>query len=132
MTDLTPEPAATVNVPLLRKQLEWATSEHAKATRGEFSEWDQDKWCGTRCCIAGHTALDTGWTTHTYPDGAVSTVLTRGTESEHVRYVAQDALGLTWDEAQTLFDGKNQISDLWRIANKVTNGEIEIPAEVSA
>lgn len=108
-----------LNVPLLRKQLEWADSENAKAKRGEKSEWAQTTWCGTSCCIAGHTVLDLGWT-HEGPAGARK----EGAVQQSVRAVAAGALGLTSFEADLLFDGANDIKTLWTHAERITGGEI--------
>lgn len=48
----------TVNIPLLRKAIEWAEAEAAKPA-GEFCAWNQGAFimqtaCGTAFCIAGY------------------------------------------------------------------------------
>lgn len=124
-TDLKP------NVALLLKQLEWATAEHEKELRGEDSEWNQGNWCGTACCIAGHTVLDTGWTFETFGDGEYTSFAVKGSEVKNVEAIAREALGLTEDQCSELFSGSNDIEDLWTIAAGISDGEIEIPASIA-
>lgn len=139
----------SVNVEKLRKAIEWAESEAIKAENGEISEWEQGEWivtsrvryneklmeyvsCGTACCIAGKVALDAGFKSD--PNGFRGTL--DGDETD-VQSVAIRELGLqSYSDpalfasnsiAQRLFDGSNTIYDLWRLANEISNGEIEIP-----
>lgn len=116
--DYEPPIVPELNIPLLRKQLEWADSENAKAKRGEQSEWDQTAWCGTSCCIAGHTALDLGW------QHIDTTAAVKGDVVSGVRDIAKAGLGLTSCEADLLFAGDNDIDTLWSVAREITGGEV--------
>lgn len=121
------EPA--VNIPLLRKAIEWAEAEAAKPW--ELSEWNQGWWmsepalvrpsydlidaglarrdqakapeCGTCYCIAGFVAAET--------QNVHDPFLARDT--------AADALGLDEDQADELFDGGNNIADVRRVAESI-------------
>lgn len=126
-----------INVPLLRTQLEWATEQHELAKLGQPSEWNQEVyWCGTAGCIAGHTAIGEGWRPlpprlcHCGCGRQVSAdgdMVRDGTEST-AEAIAVEALGLTDDQSDDLFDGYNTIRELWGIARRITDGAIEIPA----
>lgn len=120
-----------INVPLLRKSLEWATAEHWKALRGKDSEWNQANWCGTKSCIAGHVALETGWTPVRESDLVKTTAFVHRNGVERlVPEVAREALGLDGYDAARLFHSANGIETLWDIANDLTDGAIEIPADL--
>lgn len=121
-----------INVPLLRKLLEHITAHP--------DEWDQQTWgresqqsaCGTALCVAGHAAHSLGhplvwdkaanYVAHCLVDGEVRSIPS----------VATHALGLSNRDAAHLFSGGNTLADLWRLANEMTNGEIEIPADLEA
>ena len=120
-----------VNIPLLRKCIEWAEAEHAKGEA--LSEWWQGMWavtpqerdegifgmpqkapeCGTTYCIAGYICESQGL--HDMPGWAGP---------------AAAALGLVWslgfygDEvdapaANRLFYANNTIEDVRRIAEDI-------------
>jgi hypothetical protein len=128
-----------INVPLLRKELE-----HITAHR---DEWDQGTWlrttlttaCGTTGCLAGNTALHTGWQPATV-NGVVNldavpllmelTHVARGSTITTVRDAAQVELGLTGWQANMLFSGQNSLLRLWVVAHVLTEGEVEIPESV--
>lgn len=149
------EKRSDVNVPLLRKTLDWAYGEWQKARRGEISEWNQEDWmlpteavmpfdedeviaavqqglaCGTSCCIAGKVAFDDGWRTRV-PWGSSWLVHPAAPGAEYpAREVGADLLGLTDSQAHELFSGNNKIHDLYRIAARITDGEITVPAELA-
>jgi len=140
-----------VNVPLLRKTLEWAHGEWQKKRRGEVSEWDQAVWmastaalhgydakvfeafkagtaCGTTCCIAGKVALDAGWH-HGFRSHLGGTVYREG-EYRSTESVAMELLGLDSDTAFRLFNGVNSIYSLYAVAAEITGGEIQMPPEL--
>lgn len=123
-----------VNVPLLRKAVEWAEAEWAKGTDEDgrlVGDWYQGEWvvtaeerdgyetlaasCDTAYCIAGYVgvlalgpdAFDRSWWFD--EDEGVT----------HVSEVAQRALGLTTFEADALFKGSNTIEDVRRIAEGI-------------
>lgn len=125
-----------VNVPLLRKTLDWAYGQYQLAERGLPSEWTQGDWilrssateCGTTCCIAGKIALEAGWkpTMPLLGGGEVQ----RDGEVAFVADVAQRELGLTGGQAEELFAGANTIERLYRLAGQCTSGEIQPPPEL--
>lgn len=141
-----------VNVPLLRKAVEWAESEAVKPF--EQCEWNQGQWitapltrahtiandecfqkfgdpgssvfspkearefytqrvgelrhtCGTAFCIAGYIGqmIDERYAAHDEVDGC------------HVGDFAQQALGISANEADELFFAGNSIEDVRRIAD---------------
>ena len=112
----------TVNIPLLRKAVEWAEAEAAKPP--ELCEWEQNYYsvdphkhripisrpatgeritkaaeCGTCYCIAGYVSVMAG---------KVAT-------AEN----AQALLGLDDDDAYALFHFENTIEDVRRIAEDI-------------
>lgn len=107
----------TVNVPLLRKAVEWAEAEAAKPW--PKSAWNQgsveaspavlgkDEDCGTCYCIAGYVASLDGI------DGRMGVA--------RLDY-ALDRLGLSDDGnvcGHSLFDAENTIEDVRRIAESI-------------
>lgn len=117
-----------IDVPLLRKELEFITAhpEH----------WNQDVWlekhteCGTVGCLAGNTLL------HTDNVTCYSNVRSRDVFYEPLgewswTWEAKKVLGLTIQQADKLFYEHNTLYDLWRLANKYTDGEIEIPLDLA-
>jgi hypothetical protein len=106
-----------VNIPLLRKAVEWAEAEAAKP-RAEC-QWYQRFWvtpavcvgrdCGTCFCIAGYVgqALDAR-----YADGD-------WVDDVHVSEFACEALGLDGGAMELLFCGVNTIKDVRRIAEEI-------------
>jgi hypothetical protein len=145
----------TVDVPLLRKTLEWAYTEWQKHLQGKPSEWNQCNWigparearnnivldddelvaeavrtgeiCGTACCIAGKIVIDDGWSVPSPYYGTGGSVVRKGNRKEHVIDVAAELLGISETNANALFYGSNTIYDLYRIASELTDGEIQIP-----
>lgn len=110
-----------VNVPLLRKAVEWAEGEAAKPP--ELCEWWQGMWvtepkdfaietvfgmpkkapeCGTCYCIAGY----------------ICEVLGLDTKRGYTEPSAE-ALGIDGDRAEDLFHGGNTIEDVRRIAEGI-------------
>lgn len=114
-----------VNVPLLRKELEHVTH-HPK-------EWNQTVWlrrwipnqCGTLGCLAGNTVLHAGLELRLEPEGTYMPM-----DGYTIKHHATNLLGLTVCQANALFDGSNSLLDLWSIANRITDGEIEVPQSV--
>jgi hypothetical protein len=116
----------TINVPLLTRVLDHITVNP--------KEWEQANWavktsCGTACCVAGHAAVMTGHT----PDFSRGYGRTDMTSDGRLIYeVAQQELGLGADQADAMFAQENTLHDLWAMASEFTDGEIEIPASVTA
>lgn len=121
-----------VNVVRLREQLEFVTRNSKHHKQGVWLERTGKSACGTFGCLAG-------WTAYNYAfDRLVPTVITHSGGCL-IEYNPPDgdwyALGaelldLDLDTAESLFDSDNTLWDLWNIANIITDGAIEIPAEV--
>lgn len=134
-----PEWERTPNVPLLRKTLEHITA-HPE-------EWDQETWalqtsCGTVGCLAGwavtlagHNLVFTKGCDCEVCDAeesiAAETCIVDG-QLRTIHKAAEHALGLTQEQACSLFNGGNNLHTLWAEANAITHGEIVIPADVKA
>lgn len=155
-----------IDIPRLRKTLEWALSEHHKAERGEPSEWDQGEWlgsirdstlskfyrsrpmprwgettrmvnemslsatCGTSCCIAGKIVLDAGYRPMAETGSTAWVRIGAGGPAVQVQTLAQKLLGGNPATLEALFSAGNDIHDLYRIASWLTDGAIEMPAEL--
>lgn len=110
-----------VNVPLLRKAVEWAEAEAAKPweeCRWHQASWSANPWdvfrwhndtlqskaagCGTCYCVAGYV-------------GELEGFDHRGSVSEF----AQDTLGLSDYDANRLFHASNTIEDVRRVAEEI-------------
>lgn len=109
-----PADVARVNVPLLRKAMEWAEVEATKPA--EESQWNQlaylsgtQRRCGTAYCVAGYVGqlLDAR-----YADDEFG-----GDLHQHVSNFAAEALGLSREMEVDLFAATNDIEDL-RILTK--------------
>lgn len=126
----------TVNIPLLRKAVEWA---EASAAAGD-GEWYQGSWmnhnpvvahnlglriwetkfrealetCGTAYCIAGYIGqlVDPRYEKTTWVGNT------------HVSIAAEEALGITHEQADRLFSGGNTIEDVRRIAEEIAGGPL--------
>lgn len=126
--------AAEVNIPLLRKAVEWAEAEAAKPPgqclwlQAEWMTFPEDhksehSWsaglreengltaeCGTTHCIAG-------WIGATMGDGFDRNWV--NAEGVAVEEFAAEALGLSRCDAMALFRGTNTIEDVRRIAESL-------------
>jgi hypothetical protein len=117
-------PAETrVNVDLLRRTLE-----HITRHPGDWDQivWWKDNECGTTGCLAG-------WAVRLqYPDAFMphAELSVAGAPPRHVQEIARDELGLKPVEAIRLFDGGNDLRDLWTLAAEFTGGAIVPPAEL--
>lgn len=130
-----------INVPRLRKELEFVTA-HPQ-------EWEQACWigetsCGTVACLAGWTVLHAGYELHqenhsfvlvSDDDPAGRRAVGRhddGTVVVSVRDVARELLRLDDREADRLFHPLNDLRELWLVASRLTDGELEVPPAVLA
>jgi hypothetical protein len=112
-----------VNVPLLRRALDEITEKP--------ETWDQGVWCGSACCLAGHVVALDGWEfieTNQLP-GQFSRVTKDGI-TKTVPTAAADVLRIHDDQAEELFDGVNDLDDLWTLAARFTGGAVQLPAEL--
>jgi hypothetical protein len=136
-----------VNIPLLRKAVEWAEAEAAKPW--EVSEWNQADWvahpkklwhqtrdalgrfirggerktkaedCGTCFCIAGKVAYDVGAVPINYNSGFLNGLMMLDGREEWADQIAQKELGLTDKDAANLFKATNKIEDIRKIAENI-------------
>lgn len=124
-----------VNVPLLRKAVEWVEAEAAKPP--EVRDWYQAAWvnnwnsvdaatgvhtCGTTYCVAGYVGqlvdpvyADDAWGHQWEPDVD---------ERVHVSKVAQAALGLNDDQARALFNASNTATQVRTLAESFVGGAL--------
>lgn len=100
--------------------------------------------CNTVGCVAGWTAILAGyepyWNRGMRGDTEMVTplpgaepigLIPLGTDGDRpvyeVRSLALTLLGLTDDEADVMFEGGNTIYDMWRIAERITQGAVVPP-----
>lgn len=131
-----------LDVPLLRKTLEWATAEWRKQAAGLASEWEQGHFvkkvagvdCGTACCLAGKIVLDAGylpvyematWADPVFECDVTSWVRDSEGKQWHCEDAAMKLLRMHRQDAERLFSGNNGVHDIWRIAEDITDGEIK-------
>lgn len=126
-----------IDVARLRKELEFITAHRER--------WNQLRWiqrptdaateCGTTGCLAGNTVLNAGY------EPVFGIALCRPGEAGHVRVegrrdprtvlaVASELLGLDSFQADRLFYPTNTLLDLWLLAARFTDGEVEVPEDV--
>lgn len=113
-----------VNTPLLRKTLEHITA-HPEEYRQRL--WAKRTACGTACCVAGWAVQFTGHNLLFDQDGDAENVVTTDGDVVSISEVAEQELGLTERQSDKLFYGGNNLAILYTLANKFTEGEIEIP-----
>jgi hypothetical protein len=147
----------SVNVELLRDTAQWAYVEWQKDQAGEISHWWQRDWmialtelaeygrilqqpdvielavhegesCGTACCIAGRIALTAGWA----PDPNCYGFAVKDGQFRNISELARELLGLEGDQAQALFEADNNITDVFVLAHRFTDGAITIPEGLPA
>lgn len=144
--------ARTANVDALRRELEFVTAEPDRWDQGQWIDVPYDvlagtaapgvDWtCGTTACLAGWAALHAGCEPYVEHHGGGSEdfdhdpdlvrVVETG-EVHSVRDFARRRFGITYDQANLLFNGACTLLDLWEFAHALTDGAIEVPAEVRA
>ena len=125
----------TVNIPLLRKAVEWAEAEAARPR--QESRWFQGSYvwdaesrsialgvpateCGTAYCIAGYVGVlqDSAFNDSQWRIDDVTGVYT------HVAEVAQEALGITSAQADDLFKGDNSIKRVRQVAEQIAGKKL--------
>ncbi len=88
-----------------------------------------EEWsCGTVACLAGWAALLNGWR----PIRRESDLVYRDGRAEPVIDVARRVLDLDRDQAETLFVGSNSLEQLWQLASRYTDGQIQVPNDLPA
>jgi hypothetical protein len=113
------------NVPLLRKGLEHITVHQ--------DEWDQDEWCGTSRCLAGHIVTLDGWDQEMDFYGSYTNQVTRDGFRMHAYQATAISLGVAPEDdlqLNELWFAGNTLRELWRVASDLTDGEIEVPVEL--
>lgn len=121
---------STVNVPLLRKAVEWAEAEAAKpwdqclwyqgdwvAPEGEVARYGEVK-CGTAYCIAGYAAMLTLGKGESF-DECGGIVDAKGRDVEHASERARRELGIDTWEAERLFSAGNDIDRVRYLAEEI-------------
>lgn len=114
-----------VNVPLLRKAVEWV--EEQAALPDVDREWNQEFWylpagshfaetgCGTTYCVAGYVALVSGWKPfdfHMAEDELSKQVV-------DVPLIARQLLGIDLFQAEELFRAYNTAADVRGVAEAI-------------
>lgn len=94
---------------------------------------DQDYWikkrdCGTVACLAGWAALRNGYV-ESYTGVPSFFLGVYRSDDPHqelrtVSHVAEEVLDLTPEEGARLFSDQNSLTDLWRLADAFTDGEV--------
>lgn len=115
-------------------------------------EWVQDHYlarnpCGTVACLAGRIVLEAGqryrdvnWVQVLELDPgsdefvpipdveAATTVRVENGDQAFISQVAAERVGLSYDQAATLFAASNSLRILWQMAAGYSGGLIEVPA----
>lgn len=118
----------TINVPLLRKTVEWVEEQEKldpltnpeRIWNQQHWYWEQsfgcelDNWsCNSVMCIAGKIAIDAGWE----PEG--ESMMSRDDLMLPAAHIASLELGLSNSQATRLFDGDNNAESIRRIAEEI-------------
>ena len=125
-----------LNIPLLRKQVEWVEAQEQRA--GSERHWFQSSWtkgliglaqqdlndpyCGSAMCVAGKVSFDAGWKPiwDQEADGHKYAVYAaKGGVTMSIDQIAQDELGITIEQAELLFAGYNNASDIRTYAEAI-------------
>lgn len=133
-----PEKPPVPNLPLLRKILEKIDAEPDSWVQCAWGlEWNSINGrlvnrrnrptCGTAFCIAGHAADMTGWTTTGWSAGEASSFWENADGQERqVSIIGREALGLTYIEAELLFNGENNRSRVQYVAESIAERAGEV------
>jgi len=136
-----------VEVDRLRNELSYITTHPERWNQGDWVTALNDELkfapqpptaCGTMGCLAGNAVVhadgDLHWekgewydyTTGKYkPYWKTEFVTMPGAEDkEHIETAARDLLGLTSEQADYLFAAENDLDDLWRLAEIISDGKI--------
>jgi hypothetical protein len=120
--------ASQINVPLLRKALEFAETHPEEI---ELGSWAVRSSCGTTACIAGTIAILAGhkidWSSATrHVHGLLSADYV--TDGRHIESVAMTEIGIDDGSAYQLFYCED-LDEVWEVAEELTNGEIQRPVK---
>jgi hypothetical protein len=129
-----PTPEPTVNVPLLRKAVEWVEEQ---VELDGWGQWDQANWvmpeseridlydrepgCGTAYCVAGYVGQ---LVNPAYAGDAWGGADVGAPGARHVSDVAREALGLTPMQSNTLFESANGVDRIRALAEDFAGGAL--------
>jgi len=129
-----PAPEPTVNVPLLRKAVEWVEEQ---VELDGWGQWDQSAWlvtedfriheldhepgCGTAYCVAGYVGQ---LVNPAYLEDAWGGTVVGAPGARHVSDVAREALGLTPMQADMLFESTNGVDRIRELAEGFAGGAL--------
>jgi hypothetical protein len=132
MTDMW---SRTVNIPLLRKAVEWVEEQEKRPlhqrqwNQGHYVHYniwaglkvDDLGYCGTTYCVAGYVGqlLEPRYSDDALPVGRLGEP-----DLPHVNDFAAEALGLTTPQADLLFSGSNTASQVRRIAERLAGEKL--------
>jgi hypothetical protein len=89
---------------------------HIEAHPGDWEQWDYATWrpCGAAYCFAGHTVMiEHPFATPVWDEGDIGTTCVRlGALLHDIPDLAMDALGLTGEEADELFEPRNTLEEI--------------------
>lgn len=113
-----------VNIPLLRKAVEWVETQAELSLSDGHCEWDQTLWagktsCGTTYCVAGYVAFLEGWNLTPTPGIEHISLCSKDGKSAHIPDIAHKVLGLNRWQRDSLFNSTNGASDVRRIAEEI-------------
>jgi hypothetical protein len=119
-----------INVPLLRKTLEYIT---AHPEEHDQRNWGVKTACGSSYCLAGHAVVLAGHEIDWHSPDLVRMGMRSSchalTDGRYISDAAREELGLDPERAARLFDANNDLGTLWRLASEYTDGEVEVPAD---
>lgn len=118
-----------INEPLLQKVMDHVTAHPEEFDMAEWATQKPD--CGTTLCIAGHAAVmaghDLSWSWWQRSPGSPPVLTAARTTGGHlIKRVAQEALGLTDEQAYRLFlDMVDRPLDrIWDHVEELTEGRV--------
>ena len=126
-----------LNIPLLRKSVEWVETQEQLA--GSKRHWFQGSWtkklmdhaqqdlndpyCGSAMCVAGKVSFDAGWKPVWYEEDDGGTEYadnaTKNGVEMSIDLIARNELGITYEQSEALFAGYNDASDIRRVAESI-------------
>lgn len=114
-----------VNTELLIKVNDWVQAENAKRSRGDDSEWNQESWaCGTSCCFAGKVVLEAGGK-FIFDNSLRARRCVLNGRNDTIAYAAAHILDIDVKDAEGLFSGGNDASDIDRYVQSIMAADQE-------
>lgn len=111
-----------MNIPLLRKMVEWVEEQELLTEGREWSQrfwfsdrsWDQG-FCDTAFCMAGKLVIDDGW----LPSDDHGPTIHKDGQDAYIGAVAANLLELEFSDAWGLFSPSNTAADIRLIAEEI-------------